>query len=222
MNSTINQLLAMARKSVNKQASAEKKAFVDPATASGGGGDPMASAAAAGMPMDPMAMGGGGGMPMDPAAMGGGGGGGISAEEIRSIIKNELAASGMGGGGAGGMEPIKPKIDVNVELMMIKKMLARIVDAMGIQIPATDMAATSQDLTQMAMDQQSPADPMAAAGGAPAGGGGAGPLNVAPELVPPAAGGGSQKSSSSMDAIVAQADALKRIFAKSIQAGEAA
>lgn len=97
--------------------------------------------------MDPMAM--GGGMPPMPPE----GGGGSDPESIRAIIKEELAASGLTGGGAAGAGPaggIKPKIDVNVELMQIKKMLAKVIDAMGISIPAADMVATPEDLNQMA------------------------------------------------------------------------
>lgn len=211
MNHTIDQLVYIARSNVRKQAAAEKKAFVDPAAAQGGGmADPMAGAAASGMPMDPMAMGGGG-----APAGGAPAPGGISAEEIRAIIKNELAASGGGmGGGAGGMEPIKPKIDVNVELMQIKKMIAKMCDSMGVQIPASDMAVNSQDLTQMAMGQQGGApaggDPAAAAGGAPAG---PGPIQLDPSLVPPAggAGGGGEQKSGMLD-IVGRATALKRIM----------
>ena len=73
-----------------------------------------------------------------------------------SDLAQILQAQGMGGGGGAGgpgVEPIKPKIDVNVELMMIKKMLAKICDALNIHIPASDMAVNSQDLTNMAMQQ---------------------------------------------------------------------
>ncbi len=45
---------------------------------------------------------------------------------IQSAVQAAMASQGGGAGGgmAGGVEPIKPKIDVNIELMQIKKMLA--------------------------------------------------------------------------------------------------
>lgn len=153
MSAALKELLKIARASV------AKRAFTDAATAAGmppGGG---------GMPMDPAMMGGGGGMPMDPSMMGGmppdpsmmggGAGGGVTADEVRSIVMEAVqqslgAGAGAGGAaGAGGM--LKPKIDVNVELMQIKNMLAKIVDALGIPVPAQDMVATPEKLTQMAM-----------------------------------------------------------------------
>jgi hypothetical protein len=145
-----------------------KAAFVDAAAA--GGGDPAAAgggdpAAAGGDPM--AAMGGG-----DPAAAAAGGApaGPDPMAEI-NMLKQQIASMGAGGGGmGGGMEPIKPKIDVNVEIMQIKKMLARVVDSLGIQIPAAEMTATSTDLTQMAQQSQ-------AAG---AGGGAAAPSAIQP------------------------------------------
>jgi hypothetical protein len=141
----------------------------------GGGGappmDPMMGGGGA-PPMDPM-MGGGGAPPMDPAMMGmdpammgmdpammggappppPGGGGGVDPESIRAIIKEELSASGLTGSDGASQGPtgqIKPKVDVNVELLQIKKMVARLSDAMGINIPAADMVATPEDLTAMA------------------------------------------------------------------------
>ena len=131
----------------------EKQGFVDPATMQGGGmppgGDPMAG----GMPPggDPMA----GGMP--PPGMPPGG---------------DPMAGGMPPPPPPPMPPpmppvdpnaqgLKPKIDVNVEIMQIKNMLAKIVDGLGIQIPAQDMTATPEKLNAMA------------AGGDPSIGGGA-------------------------------------------------
>lgn len=177
------QLLALARHGLRKAA------FVDAAAAGGAGGDPMAAGAAGPMapPIPPMPAAGGG----DPMAGGGGGGGMMDpAMEARlAAIEAQLA----GGGGAGmaggaGVEPIKPKIDVNVEIMQMKKLLARMADALGVNIPAAEMVATPQDLTQMGMQDQaggaaptsaiSPpapieaASPMAAAGGGGGEGGG--------------------------------------------------
>ena len=94
-----------------------KRAAVDAATLAGGGaggGDPAA------MGMDPAMMGG------DPAAMGGGGAppGPDPLEQRLAALEAQLAAGG--GAAAGGVEPIKPKIDINVEVMKMNKMLARI------------------------------------------------------------------------------------------------
>jgi len=165
-----------------------KEAFTDAATASGGGGDPMAAAMGGG---DPMAGAMGGGDPMagampamapgDPAA---GGGGDPMMEQRLAALEAQLAGGGGAGGGMGGAEPIKPKIDVNVEIMQMKKLLARIADHMKIPIPASEMVATSDDLTQMGMQDQAagagapppspiqPPDPIAGAAPMPAGGGG--------------------------------------------------
>ncbi len=163
-------LLRQARGQV-KQAQV-KQAFVaagDPAMggdpAAAGGAPPMDPAMAGGAPpMDPAMAGGdpmaGGAPPMDPMA------------QIQPMIDQAVqAAMAAGGGAAGGTGPaIKPKIDVNVELMQIKKLLARIADAMGVQIPAAEMVATPEDLGQMA--EGGTGAPAAADGGA-AGGGGA-------------------------------------------------
>ena len=164
----LTQLLKIAR-------DRNKRAFVDPAMAGGappmdpammGGAPPMDPAMGGAPPMDP-AMGGAPPMDpammgmdpammgMDPAMMGGappapsGGGEG----DIRAIIKEELAASGLTGASSATETPsgkVKPKIDVNVEILQIKKMLARLSDAMGVNIPAADMVATEDDLTDMA------------------------------------------------------------------------
>lgn len=135
---------------------------MDPAAAAQG--DPAAGG-------DPAAMGG------DPAAMGGappaGGGDPMAAlaPMIQQMVQQAVAqqgGGGMGGGGtAGGMGGgLKPKIDVNVEIMQMKKMLAKVIDAMGIPMPASEMVATPDDLNQMAAEQQGGAP----AGGAPQGG----------------------------------------------------
>jgi hypothetical protein len=146
------ELLRQARQSV---AQLNKFAFVaagDPAMgAPPPGGDP----AAGGAPMDPSMA---GGAPMDPSMAGGappaGGGDPMAAimPMIQQAVQQAMAANGGGaGGGLQGAGPgLKPKIDVNVEIMQIKKMLAKIVDAMGIHIPAQDMVATPEDLNQIA------------------------------------------------------------------------
>jgi hypothetical protein len=126
------------------------------------GGDPMAG----GMPPggDPMA----GGMPPggDPMA---GGGDPMAALQpmIQQAVQAAMSAQGGGMGGGMGEGGIKPKIDVNIEIMQMKKLLAKIADGLGIQIPAAEMVATTEDLTQMA--QGGPG--AAAMGGDPAAGG---------------------------------------------------
>ena len=166
----LDQLLKIAR-------AQNKRAFVDPAMA-GGGAPHMDPAMGGAPPMDPAMM--GGAPPMDPAMMGmdpammggappappGGGGGG---DDIRAIIKEELAASGLTGASSATEAPsgkIKPKVDVNVEILQIKKMLARLSDAMGVNIPAADMVATEDDLTEMASEGAG-VDPAMTAGAIP-------------------------------------------------------
>jgi hypothetical protein len=150
-----------------------KQAFMaagDPAMA---GGDP---AAMGGAPQDPAMAGGdpaamGGAPPMDPAmdpAMGGAPPQDPMAAMQPMIDQAVQAAMAAQGGGGGTGPAIKPKIDVNVELMQIKKLLARIADAMGVQIPAAEMVATPDDLNQMA--EGGTGAPAAADGGAAGGG----------------------------------------------------
>lgn len=153
------ELLRQARLNVRHL---DKQAFVAAGDPSMGGappgGDPAAAAGGGAPPMDPAAA--GGAPPMDPAAAGGaappaGGGGDPMAAlmpMIQMAVQQAMAASGGGGqsGPQAGGPGIKPKIDVNVEIMQIKKMLAKIVDAMGIHIPAADMVATPEDLNQIA------------------------------------------------------------------------
>lgn len=182
------ELLGLAKENLGRFAKPlEKQAFVpggDPAAmggdpAAGGmppGGDPMAG----GMPPggDPMA----GGMPPGGDPMAGGmppggdpmAGGGDPMAAIQPMIQQAVqqamagAGGGMGGGaGAGGEGAIKPKIDVNVEIMQMKKLLAKIADGLGIQIPAAEMVATPEDLTQMA--QGGPGAAAMDTGGAPGG-----------------------------------------------------
>lgn len=160
----------------------DKRAFV-PASDPGmgaGGGDP-----AAGGGGDPAAGGGGGGGGGggDPGA--GGGGGGDPMASLQPMIQQAVQQAmmqqggGMGGGmgGAGGAagQPLKPKIDVNVEMMQIKNMLAKICDQLGVQIPAQDMVATPDKLMAMSQGQPttSPAPGGGAGGAGGAGGGGA-------------------------------------------------
>jgi len=165
------ELVGLALNNVQKHVKAEeKRAFVaagDPAMM---GGDPAAMGGApppGGPPMDP-AMGGappmdpamGGAPPMDPMA--------AMQPMIDQAVQAAIAAQGGGmGGGMGGEGQIKPKIDVNIEIMQIKKILAKISDALGIHIPAADMVATPEDLTAMAQGNSAGAGAMAGGGGAP-------------------------------------------------------
>jgi hypothetical protein len=105
----------------------------------------------------------------------GGGGGDIMAmiqPMIQQAVQQAMAGSGGGGGAGGGGATagagpgLKPKIDINVEIMQMKKLIARLCDAMGVQIPAAEMVATSTDLNQMAAQQNGGA----AAGGQQGGG----------------------------------------------------
>jgi hypothetical protein len=142
------QLLSQARNNIR---SLHKVAFVaagDPAM----GGAPPADPAMGGAPPADPAM--GGAPPADPAMAGGGGAPppdpmAAIMPMVQQAVQQAMAANG-GGAGAQSGNGIKPKIDVNVEIMQIKKMLAKIVDAMGIHIPAQDMVATPEDLNQIA------------------------------------------------------------------------
>lgn len=178
--SKLNELVKIAQHAVSKAA------FVDPATVAGGGmgggmppgGDPSA------MGMDPSMMGGAppGGAPAgDPAAAGAppAGGGGDPALSAKLDQMMQMLSSGGGAGGAGAGQ-LKPKIDVNVALMQLSKMVARIADSLGVTIPAAEMIATPQDLAGMAQQQQ-------AGGAAPPGGGGGGggaPQSSIPPIAP--------------------------------------
>lgn len=183
-------LLSIARTCVLRKAAMDKEGFVPPADAAGGpAADPMAGA------MPPMPAMGGGGDPAGGAAPPpeGSGGGGVTAAEVQAIVQQALSQSG-GAAGAGGMgaEPIKPKIDVNVELMQIKNLLAKITDALGLQVPAQDMVATPDKLTAMAQGQST---------ATPAGGAGPGsaigsiePMPGASPALAAGGGGGGSKS----------------------------
>jgi hypothetical protein len=186
MDNTLRKLLEKTKPLVTEklaaQAAAEKRSFVDTGMLGGGappGGDP---AAAGGMPPggDPAAA-GGGAPPADPMA--GGGGGGLDPMTLQPMIQQavQMAMSGMGGGGGAGGGAgggIKPKIDVNVTLLQILKILARIADALNVQIPASEMVATQGDLNSFAGQQ-------AAGQSAPTGGDAAGGAGGAPPAIPP-------------------------------------
>lgn len=161
-------LLGLAFQTVSKF---EKRGFVpggDPAAAGGDpaamGGDP---AAMGGAPADPSM---GGGAP--PAAPPGGtdptAGLGAPAPDLTAMIQQQVQTALGGMQGAGGQ--IKPKIDESVVLLQVLKILAKISDTLGVQIPASDMVVTPQDLQQMAQGgpgyaAQTPDNGPAAGGG---------------------------------------------------------
>lgn len=170
-----------------RAASLNKRAFVpggDPSMGGGGGAPPMDPAMMGGMPpggggmppMDPAMMGGGGMPPMDPAMMGGGmppppppppggdmSGIGAKLDQLIQLMQGGAVGAQSGANSAG---QIKPKIDINVEIMKLNKMVARIADALQVHIPAHEMVATPQDLTAMAQQQQAGGQQDAAMGGA--------------------------------------------------------
>lgn len=172
------ELMAAAYIKLAQAQAAEKSAFVpggDPAGGAGGPppGDPSAGG---GMPMDPSMMappmaGAGGPPPMDPA---------MQPPPPPAAAPSPAMQS---------VEPIKPKIDVNVTMLQILKILAKIADVLGVQIPASEMVATQGDLTQFGMTQQGPP-----AGGGPAGSAPTGSAISPIEPMPAAAPGGKTAS----------------------------
>ena len=150
------ELLRMARRQVGKR-HLSKYAFV-------AAGDP---AMGAPPPMDPSMM-GGGAPPMDPSMMGGGAppmdpsmmGGGAPPPPmdpmaaimpmIQQAVQQAMSANGGGGQLQASGPGLKPKIDINVEIVQIKKMLAKIIDGLGIHVPVSDMVVTPEDLNQIA------------------------------------------------------------------------
>ena len=156
------ELLKMARQNVGKR-HLSKYAFVaagDPAMGAPpptGGAPPMDPSMGGGAPppMDP-SMGGGAPPPppMDPS-MGGGAPPPPPMDPMAAIMPMvqqavQQAMSANGGGQMQGANGLKPKIDINVEIVQIKKMLAKIIDALGIHVPVSDMVVTPEDLNQIA------------------------------------------------------------------------
>jgi len=141
------ELLKMARQHVGKRHLA-KYAFVaagDPAMGAPpptGGAPPMDPAMGGAPPMDP-SMGGGAPPPppMDPMA--------AIMPMVQQAVQQAMSANG-GGQPQGAGPGLKPKIDINVEIVQIKKMLAKIIDALGIHVPVSDMVVTPEDLNQIA------------------------------------------------------------------------
>jgi hypothetical protein len=67
---------------------------------------------------------------------------------VQQAVQQAMSANG--GGQMQGAGGLKPKIDINVEIVQIKKMLAKIIDALGIRVPVSDMVVTPEDLNQIA------------------------------------------------------------------------
>jgi hypothetical protein len=77
------------------------------------------------------------------------------------------------------VQPVKPKIDSDMEILNIKKMLAKVIDALNIQMPAQEMVTDANEMTQAGMEAQG------MGGGAPAGdSGGAGGGSAIPPIEP--------------------------------------
>lgn len=156
LNPRMRVLLSMVKESL------AKASFVPAGDPAAGGGmpmgaDPMAAGGAVPPGMDPAAAagappmappppeGGGGGMdPMAAMAATGAGDGGLQ-QMVQQAVQQAMAGAG-GAGGAPGQ--IKPKIDIPTELMQIKQMLAKLVDASGLQLSAESMVATPEKLTE--------------------------------------------------------------------------
>lgn len=210
-----DELIAIAKDRLRKRAFVDAQSASggggDPSAAGGmppgmdpsqGGMPPGMDPSQGGMPpgMDP-SQGGAGGPPpspggTDPSAGGGGAGGPDLQTMINNAVAQALQAQGgpAGAGGAGGAGGaaggLKPKIDVNVEIMQIKNMLAKIIDGLGIPVQAQDFTATQDKLNQMAANPGS--DASGQAGGAGAGAGPASAIQPPQPIQPamPQAGGG--------------------------------
>jgi hypothetical protein len=158
-----------------------KQAFVDPSTASGGGGDPSQGGG------DPSQ---GGGDPSQGGAPPPGGGGapgaadvnaqlqaqaanapqGLTEDRVMQMIQAAQQGGGMGGGagGAGAMGPNgmpKKKVDVNTEIYQIKKLLVYMLQTQGVTVPPEMLLGDPADDPQ-ADPNQAAQDP-ASAGAAP-------------------------------------------------------
>lgn len=152
-------LMKLARDAVSARIKAGFIPAGDPAAMGGdpaaGGAPPMDPSMGGGMPMDPSM----GGMPMDPAAGGGSAPPpGIDPASLQMMVQQAVAQAmpqAAGAAGAAGGQ-IKPKIDINVAVMQMSKMLARICEALNIHVPPHELIATPQDLTAMANQQAAP------------------------------------------------------------------
>ncbi len=173
-----HELLRMARSGLFKQAFVPG-AGMDP---SQGGAPPPGDPSQGGAPPPP-------GDPSQGGAPPGGappGGPDILQTVLQKLTTLEQGMAAGGAGGAAGGGALKPKVDVNVVLLQILKILARIADAQGIQIPASEMVPGQGDLGQLAQATQSGqplpgSDPTLQQGGA---GGGAGAIPPMPPMDP--------------------------------------
>lgn len=154
MDKTLEELVKMARNKVG---------FVDGA-AMAGGGDPAAAAAGGAPPPggDPAAM---GGAPPPPPEGGGGMDPMMIQQMVQQAVQQAMAGQGGGGGGAGGGGALKPKVDVNVTLLQILKIVTRMAEAQGVEIPPSEMVPDMTSVNQLAQMSQS-GDFSGAGGGA--------------------------------------------------------
>lgn len=145
-------MAAVARNATRKQAfvpaTGGADAGMDPAMM---GADPaMMGADPAMAGMDPAAMG------MDPAMAGAGAPdvATIAQAVVEQLKQQGLVGDGAGTGtGAGAGKGAKPKVDVATEMYQIKKMLAKLVDAMGLPMGATEMMAPDEAEQQAVAEQ---------------------------------------------------------------------
>jgi hypothetical protein len=153
------ELLGMARQTLARHAQLEKQGFIPQGDPTMGGGDPSQGGAPPGAPPpggDPSQGGApppdpsqGGAPPSDPTQGMQGGGmdiGSMIQQQVQMALQGMTPGGGAGGAGAG----IKPKIDENVVMLQILKLLAKICDGLGIKVSASEMVVTPQDLQAMA------------------------------------------------------------------------
>jgi hypothetical protein len=105
----------------------------------------------------------GGGMPPPPPPPppegGGGGGGQVNQDLVNAIVdgvKEALKSSQNSVTGATNNGPVtgqKFKIDIGLEIMKLSKMVARIADALGINIPAQDLIVTPEEVASLQQQQ---------------------------------------------------------------------
>lgn len=181
---SLQQLIDMAR---------EKTGFIDPATMGAGGGGGMPP----GMPPgDPAAAGGGGAPPPPDPAAGGGGGGADPLQMILEKLNQLSAGGGAGAGGAAGGGALKPKVDTNVVLLQILKIVTRMAESQGVEIPPSDMVPTMTGVNELA--QMSQTGNFQGASSVPTGAGGQGQSAIPPiepmQAAAPGMGGGKQSS----------------------------
>lgn len=184
-----------------------KTAYVDPATAAGAvppggapmppsGGAPMPPGAApmppGGMPMDPAMMGAmppdptmAGAPPMDPAAVEAAAPPveePLTADAVRSIVREEMQS---GGGGEGEKKPKSgKKSDGDAQMRQVRLMLTAIMETLGISLPPSAMLDDDElEAAAPPAEEAAPpegGDPSAAAAPAPEAAGGPGVQPITP------------------------------------------